>query len=583
MSVQSSPAIRLGINLKKLSLILLMLLSFLLPMELDRPWLIIGPLDITNVEICLALVLISAFLLWIYEGRPSFRLPKIWIWLGLTFLVFLFVSAFAATAFSENAFSAAMRTASGIALMLATIITIRTKRDLALVASALAAGALTAGFVGIAEIIRGEEIIWLESFRSVPSAAGGFLRLSGPFDYANQAAMFIEATLPLLAALCVIAWRRQHRIISIALTIGIFLLVQAALLTYSRSAVVIVIVYIFLTFAGFIWSQSRLPSRNNGILLMLGVGALLIVISNLLIDPVWRLRFTSEGDSAWYEAEILAPASIDMIAGGEKLVSITLVNEGEFTWRSDGSSPVSLAARWVHPDSDHQFVEQLRWSLNRVITPGETETMELLLPAPQVSGDFKLIWDLVQEDVTWFGTKTGRETSSAVKVIGGNSLLNEEESLLESGQLVDDWQNIAPIPGRSTLWRIAWDLWRSNYLLGIGLDNFRLRYGEELDAEHYDQTIHTNNWYIEMVVSLGLLGSLPFLAWLAALVYDMIRKMRNGGVWRIAIAAAIFAYLLHGLLDYLLLFNATGLLFWILIGMWVALNYHIEGSESSSA
>ena len=260
-------------------------------------------------------------------------------------------------------------------------------------------------------------------------------------------------------------------------------------------------------------------------------------------------------------------------------MTITVKNDGVLSWTSSGISPIYLSARWVHHESENQLAKQPRWALARTIDPGETETMDVMLRAPAVAGEFTLIWDMVQENVTWFGAKTGNETSTEVIVSGDGSLLDFQQSLLESGELVDEWQIPAPIPGRSTLWRTAMSLWRARSILGIGLDNFRLRYGEELGHEYYDQSIHTNNWYIEMVVSLGLLGALPFLIWLGVLVIDMIRRIRTGGIWTAAIAFALIAYLLHGLLDYFLLFNSTGLLFWMLVGMWVALNYQMEGYE----
>jgi hypothetical protein len=36
-----------------------------------------------------------------------------------------------------------------------------------------------------------------------------------------------------------------------------------------------------------------------------------------------------------------------------------------------------------------------------------------------------------------------------------------------------------------------------------------------------------------------------------------------------AVAVALLAYFFHGFLDYFMLFNATALLFWLLIGLWL--------------
>jgi hypothetical protein len=74
-----------------------------------------------------------------------------------------------------------------------------------------------------------------------------------------------------------------------------------------------------------------------------------------------------------------------------------------------------------------------------------------------------------------------------------------------------------------------------------------------------------------MIVSVGILGSLPFFGWLGLLGLDVLKRLRNGRInlWQIALIGSLLAYLIHGLLDYFLMFNGTGLLFWILVGMWI--------------
>jgi O-antigen ligase len=191
-----------------------------------------------------------------------------------------------------------------------------------------------------------------------------------------------------------------------------------------------------------------------------------------------------------------------------------------------------------------------------------------------------VIWDLVQESVTWFGAKTGRETSSLVIVEEGEPIFDDfDQSPLAGGTLIAGLEYHAPIPGRFTLWKAAWNLWKDRPLRGIGLDNFRMRYGEVLGFDLWNNTIHSNSWYIETVVSVGVIGAIAFFLWLLLLAIDIIRRIVVGDVWVIALGAALLAYLLHGFLDYFLLFNATGLLFWMLVGMWVSLVYQIEDSD----
>jgi O-antigen ligase len=86
----------------------------------------------------------------------------------------------------------------------------------------------------------------------------------------------------------------------------------------------------------------------------------------------------------------------------------------------------------------------------------------------------------------------------------------------------------------------------------------------------WNNTIHTNNWYLETLVSFGLLGGLPFLVWLGLLGTDIVRTALRPAVnaWRLAAGAGLLAFMVHGLLDYFLLFNATALLFWMLAALW---------------
>jgi O-antigen ligase len=138
------------------------------------------------------------------------------------------------------------------------------------------------------------------------------------------------------------------------------------------------------------------------------------------------------------------------------------------------------------------------------------------------------------------------------------------------------------IPDRITLWRVGVQAFRMHPWTGIGLNNFRLIYGRFLGLQEWNATVHSNNLYLEILVSLGLAGALPFFAWLGALVGDIRRTLaRTGPDWlSLSLGTALLAYLAHGLLDYFLLFHATGLLFWLLVGLWIAFR---GGGEPSPA
>ena len=559
--------------LHRLSLLSLILLALLLPFELESPWLHLGPLVLTNVELALWLVLGLTFLFWWRSGRQVPPIPRAWRWLGFLFLFSLFLAAALAPDFQGNALKAALRTAAGLALALAVAVRVNGARERRWLALGLVGGGMLAAMLGLMEIAAGVDFVWLNRFRPGPTVAGPFLRLSGPFDYANQAAMFIEGTLPLLLALGWQVWRRGRRSLALLAAGALVLYAQAAIFTFSRASFATLLL-VNLALALWLW---RGQSRRNA--LLFGGAALLLatlVAGNLLLNSVFRLRLSGEGDSEWYHARFQVPAELQFKAGEERVVTVTVTNETVFTWYSAGSTPINLAARWVQPESGRQLAQHPRWPLAHPVPPGESITLLVPLRAPRTGGQYHLLWDMVQENVIWFSTKTGQETSSAVTVVGNARDLNGEEAAagaegVESFEAA--WGEPVPVPGRRTLWAAALALWREHPWMGVGLDNFRLMYGRPLAYPAWNTTVHTNNWYLEMVVSLGLLGSLPFLLWLALLAVDMAQTTSRPGVtvWHLAIAAGLLAYLIHGLLDYFLLFNATGLLFWMLVGCWLAI------------
>jgi hypothetical protein len=579
-------------SLQRIGLYSLILLAFSLPFELERAWVSAGPLVLTNVELLQGVVLALAGALWLRDSaarQTLQQLPRSWLILLLLFLAALFLSAALAPAYRANALKAALRTAGGMALGLAVLSLVQSRREASWLAAALTAGGLVAAAVGLAEVLAAREILWLALFRPAPTVAGPFLRLSGPFDYANQAAMYIEATIPFLAVLGWRLWRAGRRGPALLMVVALLVYGQAAVLTFSRASFAAIALASALV-ALLLWAprlaarrRLALPPASTGPFLGLAAGIIVLVLVNAAVNPAFRLRFSSEGDNEWYEATIDAPAALEVRPGERRTLQLRLKNDGSFTWRSEGSAPVKLAARWLQPQSGRELQGQPRWLLPQPLAPGEQLVMRVVLQAPRQPGEYQLRWDLVQENVVWFSAKTGYHASTAVTVRG------EPLPQLAPGTPPDTftalWRFESPIPDRRTLWRIAWELWQSQPLRGIGLDNFRLRYGEVLGSENWNESIHTNNWYIETVVSAGLLGALPFVFWLALLAWDIARRLirHHKATWLAATGAGILAFLIHGLLDYFLIFNATGLLFWLLVGLWLQLASGEETLPASAA
>ena len=556
--------------LQYLSLFSLALLAFNLPFELETPWLSVDPIVLTNVEVALGLALALTLLQWRQQQRAAPGIPKAWLVLGALFVIVLLLTSLLAPEFRTNALKASLRTISGMLLAAAVPQVVKGQRAFLWVAGALVAGGILASVIGLAESFYGQELKWLSLFRQAPTEVGPYIRLTGSFDFANQAAMFIEATLPLLLALGWFAHQARRRLLAGASGVAALIYVEASFLTFSRSSFATILLATVIV-ATTLWLGASPEQKRKSALWFgtAGVVALLIVV-NAAVSPTFRLRLSSESDSSWYLADFVVPERLAMDTAETVEVPVTLINRGEFTWQSVGQHPVFLAGRWVQVTSNQEWAERPRWPLTQEIMPGESITLLVPVEAPQKRGEYKLVWDLIQSDRIWFGTKSGVSASSHVIITGQAEAEPDSES--EAIELVEATDYLPPIPGRLTLWRIAWEALQERPWLGIGLDNFRLIYGRALDYQEWDTSVHTNNWYIETLVSFGLAGSLPFFAWLALLALDVVRTLRRPSVtlWQVAIAIGLVAYFVHGLLDYFLLFNATALLFWLLVGLWLS-------------
>ncbi|MFO7538609.1 MAG: O-antigen ligase family protein, partial [Chloroflexota bacterium] len=432
---------------------------------------------------------------------------------------------------------------------------------------------LIAAAIGWWEISQAE-LAGMSLFRGHITRAGSVFRLTGPFDYANQAAMFTEATLPFLAAA---AWsvsgRKLPRRFKIPLLALLFLLtlfyVQALILTLSRAGAATVVVVCLLLAA--LLAVRQPAARRKMAAWWLGLAGItaVLIAANLFLSDQARLRLQGGNIDNWYRAQIIAPPTLELAAGATIDASITVVNQSVFVWRSHGPSPILLGARLLN-EAGTQAYSELRWPFPGSVHPQETVQIRAAFTAPLTPGIYELRWDVVQEDVTWFGANSGLYATSLVTVLPAAGQAEQPDPFVMSEQAA--WEYSGPIPDRSTLWAVALHMIGERPLSGIGLDNFRLTYGERLGNLNYDKSVHTNNFYLEMFVSMGIIGTFPFIIWSAALLIDILRTLRrpHATMWQAASAAGLLAYYIHGFFDFFLLFNATGLLFWLLTALWLS-------------
>lgn len=453
----------------------------------------------------------------------------------------------------------------GIALAGAVTALVHTRRELGRIAAAAVGGGLVAAGVGLWELNRGEAVQWLSLFRDHVTNLGAFQRLTASFDHANQASMFMEATAPLLVALVLMAWARGRRAAAVVGVVGVAVLAQATVLTYSRAGIITLISSLVLV--GLLARRARGGWAKPWV----AAGALTALVFALTVmgDPATRMRLGYGSPERWYQAELRAPPTLIMGAGEAQDVSVEVVNRGAFVWDNEGPHRVQVAALWISEPRE-VLTAELRWPLPAPVAPDQAARVTVPLRAPASGGDYRLEWHLVHEGVTWFVGATGQRfvSRAVVAMEEAGPRIGPDPHLVGAVAVRDQ----APIPpGRATLWRVAAAELSTHPWTGVGLDNFRLRYGRQLGWEDWNQTVHANNWYLEVLVATGIIGGALFLGWIGLLGLDLIRVLRSGITEPLTrgVGAGLIAFLIHGLLDYFLLFHATGLLFWLLLGMWV--------------
>jgi O-antigen ligase len=191
--------------------------------------------------------------------------------------------------------------------------------------------------------------------------------------------------------------------------------------------------------------------------------------------------------------------------------------------------------------------------------------------APNHSGDYFLQWDLVQEGVTWFSAATHQLSGTEVHVTADASAIAAPP--IEPQPLPN---TDVTLPPRTDLWQAALRMWSDYPLLGVGPDNFRHLYGPYLGLSVFNDTVTTNNLYLENLTDLGLIGALA----LGLFIYKLIGTVRkkwplltepSSQILAVGLLASLATFFIHGLVDTFLAFTSTYGLFWLLSGLLVSL------------
>jgi hypothetical protein len=347
------------------------------------------------------------------------------------------------------------------------------------------------------------------------------------------------------------------------LAFGALALIAAGVIaTFTRSGLITMTVSMAI-YGGLLFLRHRRWSVEHTRLIALAA----VIVALMLVSRSPQMlvaRMSSEGSQEWYGASYQVPQRLTLRPDSFNDIPITLKNDGRLTWQSSSTPPFALSYHWLTTGSEEVVIfDGLRTPFGEPVEPGDEIKMIARVRAPGYPGNYVLIWDVVQEHRTWLsleGVFPGRSTASVEGVAVGAPLPTR-------GRMPS---SVMRMP-RAVLWQTALHITREHPWLGIGLDNFRHTYGRALGLTVWDERVHTNNSYIEVLVSMGLIGALAG-AWVIARAIASARTILiNADDATLPLVAgataACVAIALHALVDSFLTFTTTYVAFAIAAGL----------------
>ena len=567
--------VRARLDLDTLLYALLLALIVSLPFEPIRPLFSLGFMEMNHLKLLLG----AASVVWIValvRTRPTLRMPIDGA-LAATFLALAALSSVLAPSHQSEALKFVGRLGSGLVVVFLArhVVTGRATRVTGLL-SAACLGAATSAILGLGEVAGWPALDpILRVFKVAPTRVGGDLRLSGSFQYATIAAMYFELAVPLAVVLAATSRARWQRW---AAAVGGGICSMAVALSLTRAGVLALAAALALLC---VIGLGRPALRRLVLPTALAVasgGFVLAGLSLRLAD--FGARFGTENDWGWYAASYAAPDALTIQQGAPTQTMVTATNTGQVTGTTDGDRAFGLGYRWLSADASSQLeLPATVLSLPREVQPGDAVQLSVNISGRLPPGDYRLAWGMLQEHVLWFHDRGFPDAETAVHVAPGST--SAELAIVSQHPREDSSVNApAPVP-RAELWRAALQMFGQRPLLGFGPDNFRHLYGGYLGLPTWDQRVHANNLYLELLADLGVLGAVAFgLVVMPAIVgvADGLRT-KQSAVERILLAglgASLLAFFVHGTLDYFLDFTPVYVLFWLIVGLSAAVSRELN-------
>ena len=528
------------------------LLALVAPFETTAPLVRLPSQSVSNLEAAVACACLLGAAAVLARRFPLASVAPIAVpWIA--FLLACGIAALVSPVSRTNALHMTGRFAAAFSVFLVTVGAVTTGGRVLTIARLLVCAGVVVALLAILEYLNvGAVLRALTVFRPGITTVGAQLRAGGSLQYPTIASMYLEIVFAMGVGLLLGALDAGQRIAAACVAIGLLVVAEAIALTFTRAGLVSMAVTLAL--AGAI--RYRAAGAVDASVRALAALAVLIAamfVASRSTESLW-LRLTSEGQEAWYRADIVAPADIALNSGDVSAVGISVTNTGRLVWDSTAQPPIYFAYHWLSGDGARVVsFEGLRTPFDAPVRPGDTVALRARVRAPQQAGAYRLSWDVVQEGRLWFTTEPGAPARIASRATVRGT---PPRHAISTAPL----PNPAVRPGRLQLWRAALAIAEAHPLLGIGPDNFRLAYGTYAGIVTPDRRTHSNNMYLEILAGSGIVGLSAF-AWLLYRIGRAIDATNLGAL------CAVTAIAVHGLVDSFVSFAPTYVIFAVTLGL----------------
>ena len=94
---------------------------------------------------------------------------------------------------------------------------------------------------------------------------------------------------------------------------------------------------------------------------------------------------------------------------------------------------------------------------------------------------------------------------------------------------------------RLVLWDMSWKMFLDHPLLGVGMGDYSAEAERRLAQRHVRTTVDSHNIYLQLLATRGLLGFIPFVAYVVVLVMSLWKLSRRATTGSLARHYAIGA------------------------------------------